>query len=61
MQMKLRICTCDVYIYHCPHKEQGVIIILSLYTHYQTSIDNYKYAFFTRTVPDWNNLPVHII
>ena len=26
------------------------------FTHYQTSINNYKYAFFPRTVPDWNNL-----
>ena len=31
------------------------------FTHYQTSIDNYKYAFFPRTVPDWNNLPAHIV
>ena len=30
------------------------------FTHYQTSIDNHKYAFFSRTVPDWNNLSAHI-
>ena len=31
------------------------------YTHYQISIDNYKYGFFPRTAPDWNNLPAHIV
>ena len=46
--------------HRCPHQEQGVIIILS-FIHYQTSIDNYKYAFFPRTVPDWNNLPARIV
>ena len=27
------------------------------FLHYQTSINNYKYSFFPRTVPDWNDLP----
>ena len=31
---------------HYPHQEQGVIIRNFKFTHYQTSIDNYKYAFF---------------
>ena len=28
--------------------------------HYQTTIDAYKFSFFPRTVPKWNNLPSHI-
>jgi len=27
------------------------------FLHYYTSIDNYKYSFFPRTVPEWNELP----
>ena len=29
--------------------------------HYQTNIDSYKYAFFPRTILDWNNLSVKIV
>jgi len=31
------------------------------FLHYQTSIDNYKYSFFPRTIPEWNELPQDII
>ena len=29
--------------------------------HHQTSIDAYKFSFFPRTVPEWNDLPSHIV
>ena len=31
------------------------------FLHYHTSIDNYKYSFFPRTIPEWNGLPQDII
>ena len=31
------------------------------FLHYQTNIDSYKYAFFPRTVLDWNNLSANIV
>ena len=31
------------------------------FLHYHTSIDNCKYSFFPRTIPEWNGLPQDII
>ena len=31
------------------------------FLHYQTNNDTYKYAFFPRTIPDWNNLSANIV
>ena len=45
---------------HPVHQEQGAIMNLKV-LHYQTNIDSYKYAFFPRTIPDWNNLSVKIV
>ena len=28
------------------------------FMHYQTFVDNYRYSFFPRTVPQWNNLTI---
>jgi len=33
----------------------------SKYRHYQVSTEVYRYSFFPRTIPDWNNLPINNI
>ena len=29
--------------------------------HYQQTIDCFKYSFFPRTIPEWNQLPLDVI
>ena len=31
------------------------------FLHYHTSVDCYKFSFFPRTVPEWNDLPARIV
>ena len=31
------------------------------FLHYQTNVDSYKYAYFPRTILDWNNLTENIV
>ena len=49
-------------IYHdYLHKELGAIMNLNFHTTRQMSTCSYKYAYFPRTVLDWNNLAENIV